>query len=82
MPTLTNKQLADIYERSCNVKLSEPARPQMHAFLTMLFNELPTAGFIDETNDVAFDAFMLSGEKVGPLYPRPELESLDAPWET
>lgn len=71
---MLDAELGSIYEQACRAALTEHTLGQMHAFLELLFDRMQPAGFINEHDEMAFDAFMLSGDKIDPVFRRPTFE--------
>lgn len=71
---LTNSRLLQLYEQATRRGLPPDGMPLLKEFVRALFEYLPTAGYIDEDNNMNFDEFMLPGTKTRKLYDLPELE--------
>lgn len=63
-----------VYKKSCGYDIDEKNLERARAFLTVLFIELPVAGYIDEDNNMNFDEFMLPGNLTRKLYEPPKSE--------
>lgn len=74
MTILTDDELVRLYEQATQTGFPPGGLPKLKVFLTMLLDTLPSAGHIDENNDVAFDAFMLAGSDIRSLLERPSFE--------
>jgi len=70
---MTDAELNKVYVDA--VKFDATMTPlqlnQARRFIDGVFKLLQPAGFIDETNAVAWDSFELTGEQVEPLFKKP-----------
>ena len=71
---LTNSRLLQLYEQATGAGMPPDGMPLLKGFIKLLFESLPTAGYIDEHNNMNFDEFMLPGSDTRKLYAAPELE--------